>query len=218
MVFRLSEQFVFPDPSLADEDGLVAVGGDLHPNRLLEAYRQGIFPWFSKGYPIMWWSPDPRLILYPSAFTISHSLHQTLKKKKYSVTINHWFSGVIEACADAERKEQDGTWITEGMKKAYNQLHRMGFAHSVETWIGPDLVGGLYGISIGKVFCGESMFHCSSDASKVALAFLVEKLREKQFHFIDCQVKTNHLMSLGAVEVSRSAYLSLLKQALENSR
>ena len=214
MVFKLPKEHIFPDPQLAEEDGLIAVGGDLHPDRLLIAYQSGIFPWFSRGYPIMWWSPDPRLILFPDDFKIAASLRQTMKSSKYRISMNTCFKEVINHCAATPRKEQNGTWITAGMKKAYIKLHEMGFAHSIETWLDDRLVGGLYGIAIKKVFFGESMFYFEKDASKVALAYLVGLAKESGIHFIDCQMTTAHLLSLGAREISREKYLELLKEGL----
>lgn len=214
MVFRLNKNHVFPDPRLAEEDGLIAVGGDLNPERVLMAYAKGIFPWFSKGYPIMWWSPDPRLVLFPENFKITASLKQTIRSEKYKVTMDICFADVINQCARVPREDQDGTWITTGMKKAYITIHNMGYAHSFETWQDEKLVGGLYGVAIGKIFCGESMFHLEKDASKVALAALVSFVKEKGFHLIDCQMTTQHLLSLGATEISREKYLELLASAL----
>ncbi|MHC1706932.1 MAG: leucyl/phenylalanyl-tRNA--protein transferase [Bacteroidales bacterium] len=214
MVFRLPKEHIFPDPRLAEEDGLLAVGGDLDPDRILCAYKQGIFPWFSKGNPILWWSPDPRLVLFPEKFKISPSFRQTLKNGKFRVSLDTCFREVITKCARTPRKDQDGTWITSGMKKAYIELFEMGFAHSVETWLGDDLVGGLYGIAIKRAFFGESMFFTHRDASKAALSFLVDQAKLNDYHFIDCQLTTSHLLSLGATEISRDDYLELLNNAL----
>jgi len=201
----------FPDPSYAlqEPDGLLAVGGDLSPARLLNAYRQGIFPWYSEGQPILWWSPNPRAVLFPDAFKISRSLSKTLRKQLFHVTLDTTFSEVIDACSEP-RPDQEGTWITADMKQAYNQLHRVGFAHSVEVWEGDVLVGGLYGVSLGKVFFGESMFARRSDASKVGFAHLVEQLKVWGFGLIDCQVHTGHLSSLGAEDIPRETFLELL--------
>jgi leucyl/phenylalanyl-tRNA--protein transferase len=215
MIFRLTDEYVFPDPSLAEEDGLLAVGGDLRPDRIVAAYTQGIFPWFSPGDPILWWSPDPRLVLFPDNFKISSSLRQTLKSEVYTVTFDSCFEEVIRQCSLTRRKDQKGTWITAAMIRAYTQLHKLGYGHSVETWHRDQLVGGLYGLSIGKVFFGESMFYNEKDASKVALASLVDKLKAEEYHLIDCQMTTQHLLSLGATEISRESYLKLLHSGIK---
>lgn len=206
-----SDPAQFPDPqyALVEPDGLLAVGGDLSPARLLNAYRQGIFPWYSEGQPILWWSPNPRAVLYPNALKISQSLRKKLRKQLFRVTLDTAFPEVIEACSEP-RAEQDGTWITDEMKQAYIHLHRIGFAHSVECWEDEQLVGGLYGISMGKVFFGESMFARRSDASKIAFAHLVEQLKDWGFGLIDCQVHTGHLASLGAEDIPRVSFLELL--------
>ena len=214
-VFQLSDEIIFPNPSLAEPDGLLAVGGDLSPERLLTAYANGIFPWYSEHEPILWWSPDPRLVFFPQKFKVSHSLHQKIKKNVFSVRMDSNFEQVISACAETERRHEDGTWITEEMKVAYIELHHKGFAHSVESYFDGKLVGGLYGISLGKAFFGESMFHSMTDASKVALYYLVEKAKEFDFLFIDSQVETEHLMSLGAELIPRTIYLKLLKEAMK---
>jgi leucyl/phenylalanyl-tRNA--protein transferase len=204
----------FPDPSLAESDGLLAVGGDLSAERLLSAYAGGIFPWYSQGYPILWWSPDPRMILFPGKFRLSKSLRQSLRNKKYSVRFDTVFAEVIAQCSHVPRFGQGGTWITEEMKSAYNWLHQLGYAHSVETFVKGKLVGGLYGVSLGKAFFGESMFHVERDASKIALFYLVKKLTEWDFHFIDAQVETGHLQRLGAENIPRSRFLEMLETAL----
>ncbi|MGC9195255.1 MAG: leucyl/phenylalanyl-tRNA--protein transferase [Syntrophobacteraceae bacterium] len=208
-VYRLSDELIFPHPSLADPSGLLAVGGDLSPQRLLLAYAHGIFPWYSQQDPILWWSPDPRLILLPGELKISRSLLRTLKKKVFSATVDAAFGKVIRACA----KTREETWITGEMIEAYEKLHEMGFAHSVETYFEGRLVGGLYGVALGRAFCGESMFSLVSDASKVALVALVEYLSERGCQLIDCQVPTDHLKSLGAKEIPRKEFLDLLKAA-----
>jgi leucyl/phenylalanyl-tRNA--protein transferase len=213
-VFQLPDEILFPDPSLAEPDGLLAVGGDLSPERLLAAYKNGIFPWYSEHEPILWWSPDPRLVLFPKKFKVSHSLKQKIKKNVFSVRMDSDFEQVISACAEKERNHEAGTWITDEMKKAYIELHRKGFAHSVESYFDGKLVGGLYGVSLGKAFFGESMFHMMTDASKVALYYLVEKAKEFNFLFIDSQVETEHLMSLGAELIPRKKYLKLLTEAI----
>ena len=210
-VYRLSDDLVFPHPSLADPSGLLAVGGDLSPERLLLAYANGIFPWYSDPDPILWWSPDPRLVLFPGELKISHSLRRTLKKQVFEVTLNGAFGEVIRACG----RTRDETWITREMIEAYEALHELGFAHSVETFCEGRLVGGLYGIALGRAFFGESMFSVMSDASKVALVCLVEHLSERGFQFIDCQTSTEHLKSLGAREISRKEFLGLLGAALD---
>ena len=213
-IFRLVDEPIFPPPDYADPSGLLAVGGDLSKERLLEAYRLGIFPWYSDDQPILWWSPDPRLVLDLKDFTISRSLRKTLKKAIFQVTFDHAFEQVIQACALIPRAAQNGTWITEEMREAYINLHGLGYAHSVESWLGGELVGGLYGVSLGKAFFGESMFHLKTDASKVALATLVEKLKSWDFHFIDSQMTTEHMIRLGAKELPRRIFLKLLQLAL----
>lgn len=214
-VFQLSDEIVFPPPELAEEDGLLAVGGDLSPGRLLLAYSMGIFPWYSEGSPILWWSPDPRLVLMPEDLRVSRSLRQTIKKEIYRTTFDNVFERVIRSCAESRRKDEDGTWITEDMVRAYCRLHEEGFAHSVESWDGDELAGGLYGVALGKVFYGESMFARRSDASKVAFVKLVQKLAQWKFRVIDCQVTTRHLISLGAKEVPRSEFLKTMRKALK---
>jgi leucyl/phenylalanyl-tRNA--protein transferase len=206
-----SDPASFPDPgyALQEPDGLLAVGGDLSPARLLNAYRQGIFPWYSDGQPILWWSPNPRAVLYPEKLRISRSLRKTLRRAPFRITLDSAFAEVIAACSEP-RPDQAGTWITEEMRQAYIQLHRIGFAHSVECWEGEALVGGLYGVSLGKVFFGESMFARRSDASKVGFAHLVEQLKLWGFGLIDCQVHTGHLASLGAEDIPREHFLELL--------
>lgn len=216
-IFRLVDDMVFPPPDYADPSGLIAVGGDLSSERLLEAYRVGIFPWYSDEQPILWWSPDPRFILEPDEFKISRSLQKTLQRKIFQVTFDRVFEDVIAACSTVPREGQRGTWITREMRDAYIELHGLGYAHSVETWFAGNLVGGLYGVSLGKVFFGESMFHKKTDASKVALATLVEKLKSWGFHFIDSQMTTEHMMSLGAKEMPRRIFLKRLQSALRHS-
>jgi leucyl/phenylalanyl-tRNA---protein transferase len=216
-IFRLVEDMVFPPPDYADPSGLIAVGGDLSSERLLEAYRVGIFPWYSDDQPILWWSPDPRFMLELDEFKISRSLQKTLRRKIFQVTFDRVFEEVIEACSVVPREGQRGTWITQEMRDAYLELHGLGYAHSVESWFGGKLAGGLYGLSLGKAFFGESMFHHKTDASKVALATLVEKLKSWDFHFIDSQMTTEHMMSLGAKEVPRRIFLKRLQSALRHS-
>jgi len=213
-IFSLSDKISFPSPELAEEDGLLAVGGDLSQERLLTAYSMGIFPWYSEDSPILWWSPDPRLVLFPSELKVSRSLRQCINKGLFSVTMNTAFAQVIQCCAANSRKGQAGTWITEGMRHAYTRLHGSGYAHSVEAWHDSKLVGGLYGIIIGKVFFGESMFAKMSNASKVAFVTFVEQLKQKGVRLIDCQVRTEHLVNLGAREIPRKEFLKTLKNAL----
>ena len=215
-IFRLADEVVFPPPEYADPTGLLAVGGDLSVGRLLEAYRKGIFPWFSDNQPILWWSPNPRSILELAEFRVSRSLRKTLKKNVFTVTFDEAFEAVIESCATVARKSQKGTWITDEMQDAYIRLHRLGYAHSVESWCGKELAGGLYGVSLGHAFFGESMFHLKTDASKVALASLVEQLNQWRFDFIDAQMSTEHLASLGAREIPRKIFLKRLKEALDH--
>jgi leucyl/phenylalanyl-tRNA--protein transferase len=215
-VFRLSDQIVFPEPELSREDGLLAVGGDLSLERLILAYRMGIFPWYSNGEPVLWWSPDPRLVLYPDALHVSRSLIKTLKLGRFIVTLDRDFPQVIAACAGALRDNQPGTWITAEMMDAYCRLHEAGFAHSVEVWNRNELAGGLYGVSLGKCFFGESMFARQNNASKVGLVTLVHLLQKWSFHLIDCQVTTRHLVRLGAREISRKRFLAELMLALKS--
>jgi len=213
-VTLLSDKISFPPPELAEEDGLLAVGGDLSQERLFKAYATGIFPWYSENSPILWWSPDPRLVLFPSELNVSRSLRQVIKKGIFTVTMNRAFEQVIQCCADSSRKGQSGTWITEGMMHAYKGLHRSGYAHSVEAWHEDRLVGGLYGIIMGRIFFGESMFALQSNASKTALAAFVELMIPQGLMLIDCQVRTEHLVRMGAREIPRAIFLKLLKKAL----
>jgi len=204
--------YTFPpvDYALREPDGLLAIGGDLAPQRILSAYRHGIFPWFSPGQPILWWSPDPRAVLFPEKLKVSRSLRKTINHNTYRVTFDTAFSQVIRACATTPRRGQAGTWITEEMQQAYIQLHLMGYAHSAESWSGDELVGGLYGLHLGQIFFGESMFSRQTDASKVAFVHQVRKLQEKGVMLIDCQVTTEHLLSLGAEEIPRDQFIRLL--------
>ncbi len=210
-VFLLTEAMTFPSPELAEKDGLLAVGGDLSMERLLLAYRMGIFPWFSENEPILWWSPNPRLVLYPLELHLSRSLKRTIRKKKFRITVNKTFEDVITACAGIRLENGEPTWIGEDMIEAYKRLHRAGYAHSVEAWMDGDLAGGLYGVSIGKCFFGESMFARVGDASKVAFAYLARLLAAEGFHLIDCQVTTGHLKRFGAREIPRNHFLQQLK-------
>ncbi len=217
-VYRLSQKMIFPPPEWADKDGLLAVGGDLSVERLILAYSMGIFPWYSEGQPILWWSPDPRLVLFPDELIISKTLRQALRKGLFRVTTNQAFEKVIVQCATIERKGQQGTWITKEMVDAYIRLHQAGYAHSVESWDGEELVGGLYGVMMGRVFFGESMFARKSDASKVAFATFANELARRGFELIDCQVTTEHLKRFGAREISRAEFLHRLKKALTGQR
>lgn len=213
-VYLLTEQLVFPDPNLAAEDGLLAVGGDLSAKRLLLAYRQGIFPWYSSGEPLLWWSPDPRFVLFPNELKVSKSMKQVLKKGTYTITTDTAFREVVTQCRKVLRPGQSGTWITKPMLEAYCRLHEAGFAHSAEAWNTEtgELAGGLYGISLGGHFYGESMFSCQSNASKTAFIVLVKQLAAWGFTLIDAQLHTQHLESLGAVHIARSHFLQLLKE------
>ncbi|UCC57505.1 MAG: leucyl/phenylalanyl-tRNA--protein transferase [Gammaproteobacteria bacterium] len=207
-------KIAFPEVELAlkEPDGLLAIGGDLSVPRLLQAYRLGIFPWYGPGQPILWWSPDPRLVLYPQRLHVSRNLARALRKNVFEVTMDTAFESVIDACA-APRTNESGTWITTEMTQAYLELHRQGHAHSVECWQQGRLVGGLYGVSIGRIFFGESMFSTVSNASKVALSRLARQLVQWEFHLIDCQVHTSHLVTLGANSMSRNEFVYVLKQA-----
>ncbi len=216
-VFRLAEDMAFPPPEMAEENGLLAVGGDLSEKRLLLAYSLGVFPWYSAGSPILWWSPDPRLILIPEELRVSRSLRQIIKKGIYSVTMDVAFDMVIGNCAAGRGRKEEGTWITDEMIKAYSRLHELGYAHSVEVWRDGSLVGGLYGVAMGAVYFGESMFSEMKDASKVALVKLVGYLIEKGYQLIDCQVPTEHLISMGAKEVSREEFQVMFKKAMKVS-
>jgi leucyl/phenylalanyl-tRNA--protein transferase len=214
-VFRLSARLAFPPPELADESGLLAVGGDLRPERLLLAYSLGIFPWYSEDLPILWYSPDPRLVLESGELVVSRSLRKTLRRGQFRVTLDSAFERVIHACAEIPRPGQQGTWITRDMLRAYCRLHELGYAHSAEAWLDDQLVGGLYGVSLGAAFFGESMFARAPDASKVAFVTLVEQLRRWDIHLIDCQVHTEHLARFGALEWPRERFLRRLAEALD---
>ena len=214
-LFRLPRQPVFPDPDLAEPDGLLAAGGDLSAERLVAAYAAGIFPWYSEGLPILWWSPDPRLVLFPAELHVSRSLRRTLRTGRFQVRADTAFERVIRRCAGQSRPGQDGTWITPEMIQAYLRLHRRGVAHSFEAWDGEGLGGGLYGVSLGAAFFGESMFADRPDASKVAFVRSVEWLAARGFQLVDCQVRTAHLERLGAREIPRREFLERLGRALE---
>jgi len=210
MIFRLDERLLFPDPELAEPDGLLAVGGDLSAERLLLAYRNGIFPWYSDDTPILWYSPHERFVLFPAELKISKSMQRVLRSAKFTVTLNQCFEKVIAACSVIERPGQDGTWITDEMMAAYIGLHHSGCAHSVEVWHKGDLAGGLYGVAVGAVFCGESMFSLMDNASKIALVHLCQS----GYSPIDCQVYTPHLESMGARMISREEYMKALNGEL----
>lgn len=211
-MYLLSKDLVFPPVNLADKNGLLAVGGDLSPERLLLAYKSGIFPWYNQGEPIVWYSPDPRMVLFPKNLKISKTMKQIIRKNQFRATFNENFSEVIFNCKNSFREGQGGTWITDEMEQAYINLHQLGAAKSVEVWEGSVLVGGLYGIDLGHVFCGESMFSKVSNASKFAFIYLVQKLEKENYTLIDCQVYNAHLASLGANEISRSEFLTYLKK------
>ena len=211
MIFRLDERLLFPDPPLAEEDGLLAVGGDLSTSRLLLAYGNGIFPWYSEGEPILWYSPHERFVLYPSELNVSKSMRKILRSSVFEVTMDRCFTDVIRACSAVKREGQDGTWITADMQAAYLELFKQGNAHSVEVWHNNKLVGGLYGVHAHDVFCGESMFSFMSNASKTALIWLCQTTRYK---LIDCQVYTQHLETMGARMISRKEYIGLLHKTV----
>jgi leucyl/phenylalanyl-tRNA---protein transferase len=217
-VYSLSDAPIFPPVSHAEPDGLLAVGGDLTPTRLLNAYSEGIFPWYSGRSPILWWSPDPRMVLFPEDLKISKSMRQVLRRNLFNVTFDHDFKSVIANCSKVARPGQHGTWLGKDMIKAYIHLHELGFAHSVEVWRDGNLVGGLYGLALGSVFCGESMFSNESNASKAGFITLVKGLIQMGFSLVDCQVHTEHLESLGAAEIPRVEFIQRLAKALETKR
>ena len=214
-VFRLSEDLIFPPAHLARGDGLLGVGGDLSFQRLILAYENGIFPWFSPGEPLLWWSPDPRMVLYPRSINISRSLGKCIRKNQFSITMDQCFNAVITACARSRTEQGEDTWLVDGMIPAYTRLHEKGVAHSVEAWQDNKLVGGLYGVSLGRTFFGESMFSLVSNSSKVALAALCHHLTALKFDIIDCQVATTHLASMGAVDIPRSLFIQKLAHSLQ---
>lgn len=211
-MYKLTKNIIFPHPKFADEKGLLAFGGDLNLERLKVAYENGIFPWYEEGQPILWWSPDPRMVLFPENLKVSKSMKKLFKDKAFKVTYNKDFEYVIRKCADINRKRQDGTWITEEMTTSYIKLHEAGIAKSVEVWQGEEIVGGLYGILLKdkKVFCGESMFTEVDNASKYGFITLVKNMQKNGVRLIDCQVYTKHLESLGAEEISRHNFLTIL--------
>jgi leucyl/phenylalanyl-tRNA---protein transferase len=215
-VFRLSEELIFPPVHLATPEGLLAVGGDLSPDRLLLAYKMGIFPWYCQGDPILWWSPDPRMVLYPEEINISRSLKKMIRQEKYQVTTDRDFEQVISACAKVRQDAGEGTWITREMVRAYCRLNQQGYAHSVESWHQGTLVGGLYGICLGSSFFGESMFSTMADASKVALVYLTRLSIQNDINLIDCQLPNDHLMRLGAREISRKEFIKQLRRSLQH--
>ncbi len=212
-IFQLTGDLVFPTVEMADPGGILAVGGDLSTERLLLAYQSGIFPWYDEESPILWWSPDPRFVIFPEEFRVSRRMRRFLRTSGYRVTLDTRFREVMASCA-APRKSARGTWITPDMLEAYCRLHDEGYAHSVEVWRGHELAGGLYGVSIGKCFFGESMFNRADNASKTALAVLTDLMKQNGFHFIDSQVKTEHLAGMGAREIPRAEYLLLLKKSV----
>jgi leucyl/phenylalanyl-tRNA--protein transferase len=214
-IYRLPREPVFPDPNEAEPDGLLAVGGDLSPERLVQAYTAGIFPWYSDESPILWWSPDPRLVLDPAELHVPRSLQRTLRSGCYRVRSDTAFAEVIGRCATKPRPGQDGTWITDEMATAYVGLHRLGLAHSFEAWEGPTLVGGLYGVSLGGAFFGESMYADRPDASKVAFVHAIRWLATRGINLVDCQVRTEHLARFGARDIPRRAFLAAVRRALD---
>ena len=213
-IFLLSSENVFPPPHLSTKEGLVAIGGDLSPQRLLIAYRMGIFPWYSENEPILWWSPDPRMVLFPNELKMSRSLAKVIRQGRFQITVDTCFEDVIAACARTRVLRNEGTWINSEMEQAYIRLHQMGYAHSIEAWCDRGLAGGLYGVSLGGFFFGESMFSAISNASKAALAYLCSFLKSRDFDLIDCQVQTSHLESLGARMISRAQFLNQLEMTL----
>ncbi len=215
-VFLLTEEILFPRPHLAEENGLLAVGGDLRPARLISAYRYGIFPWYSQGDPILWWFTSPRLVLFPDMFRVPKRLARYMRKPLFTVTFDSAFEQVIESCAAIRTTKGQETWITDEMKAAYLQLHRLGYAHSVECWQEQSLVGGLYGVLLDRVFFGESMFTIVSNGSKIALVSLVSQLRRKGCRLIDCQMTTEHLLQYGAREISGRDFQRCLNNSIEN--
>lgn len=208
----LGKELVFPPVEMASSEGILAFGGDLQPERLILAYQSGIFPWYNEGEPIIWYSPGRRMVLFPEELKISKSMRRLIAKNKYTLSWNKAFEQVIDQCQKSPRKEQLGTWITEEMKEAYIMLHKLGFAKSVEVWDEDELIGGLYGIDLGHIFCGESMFSKVSNTSKLAFIHLVQELQKKDYKLIDCQVYNEHLDSLGAREISRKEFMGFLSE------
>lgn len=216
-LFRLSEKIEFPPAWLARSDGLLCIGGDLSTERLLLAYKNGIFPWFSKDEPFLWWSPDPRLVLFPEKINISKSLNKKIKKQLYTITINTAFEQTIVSCAKPRKNGHEGTWLVDEMIDSYIELNAQGYAHSIEAWRGDKLVGGLYGVSLGGSFFGESMFSFENDASKIALVSLARYLQQQNFDLIDCQVTTDHLLHMGACEISRNSFLDIITESVKRN-
>ena len=212
-IFALDNKLIFPPVHLSEPDGLLAIGGDLSPERLLLAYKNGIFPWYEGEY-ILWWSPDPRCVLFPSELKVSHSMKQLLKKQHMEFTVNKAFAQVIKACKQINRNGQAGTWITDEVEKAYMEMHTLGHAHSAEAWVNGELAGGLYGLRLGKVFFGESMFSNTTNASKFAFIKYTQQLQSESVEMIDCQVHTAHLESMGARMIARTEFLELLKKLI----
>ncbi len=215
-VFQLPEKCLFPDPDFAEPDGLLAVGGDLSPQRLLAAYSQGIFPWYSEGEPILWWSTAPRLVLFPDEFHVPKRLARTIRQGKFSVTVDREFARVVRLCANSRTIKNEATWITDEMMEAYIRMFELGYGHSVECWYQERLVGGLYGLALDRVFYGESMFSLKSDASKVALVQLVKTCLDRDIRMIDCQMTTSHMLRFGARELSRHAFGECLQRWIEH--
>ncbi len=216
-VFQLPDEILFPHPELAEENGLLAIGGDLSPERLVAAYKDGIFPWYSQNDPILWWFTSPRLVIYPGEFRIPKRLARYIRKKLFKVTMDTAFQQVITACANVRRNKEAGTWITKEMQNAYYELHLLGYAHSVECWYNKKLVGGLYGVALDKIFFGESMFSHMSNSSKIALATLVIHLKRKNFQIIDCQMTTEHLLQFGAREISGKKFQEHLATSITST-
>ncbi len=216
-VYLLGSRPVFPPGELAEKSGLLAIGGDLSKERLLKAYRHGIFPWYNPGEPILWWCPDPRLVLFPKRLHVSRRLKRTIRKGLFRVTFDMAFPQVIRYCAQIRIEQGQGTWLTEEMIRAYTHLHELGYVHSVETWIDDQLVGGLYGLCLGRVFFGESMFYKQTNASKIAFVALVKQLEDWDFALIDCQVVTSHLIRFGATPIPRKRFLRMLPKLINQS-
>jgi len=216
-IFQLTDEPVFPDPALAEENGLLAVGGDLSIPRLLAAYSSGIFPWYSQGEPPLWWFTDPRLVIFPDEFKVSRRLTRTLKNSNFTITFNKNFTEVISSCADIRIQNGEGTWISDEMKEAYIDLHLAGYAHSVECWLNNELAGGLYGVALGQIFFGESMFTRISNGSKAALVALVNYLKLRDFAVIDCQMTTKHLLAFGGREIKGEEFRQLLQLHIPNT-
>lgn len=215
-IFQLNENIVFPPPDLAETNGLIAIGGDLSPERLIAAYRLGIFPWFSNDGPILWWFTSPRLVLYPDELKVPRRLRREIKKDLFTITFDNSFPQVIKACADIHQQTDEKTWITDEMIKSYIKLHERGYAHSVECWQGDQLAGGLYGVALGGIFFGESMFTKITNSSKICFVKLVERLKNNNFRLIDCQMTTQHLLQFGTREISGSTFQKELKISITN--